>query len=166
MFNHFITRKSLSILNRLSLLNFKLSCAESCTGGLLSSLFTQESGASKVFDRGFVVYSNQAKIEMLKVDRRILNQFGAVSEEVAEEMVKAVISKSGSDVGISITGIAGPNSDLTEKAVGLVYIGIYYDGLTRVRKFNFFGDRNEVRKATIIAALEMLEAVLKNYKSF
>ena len=163
MFNRFITRRSLSILNQLSLLNFKFSCAESCTGGLLSSLLTQESGASKVFDRGFIVYSNQAKIDMLGVDRTILDRFGAVSAEVAEEMVRGVIGKSGSDVGISITGIAGPSSDLTQKPVGLVYIGMYFDGMIRVRKFNFSGDRGDVREATIIAVLDMVDGVLENY---
>lgn len=164
MFAPALILKAEFLIKKLSLLHFKFSCAESCTGGLLSALLTEVSGASKVFDRGFIVYSNQAKIEMLGVDEMTLDKFGAVSEEVAAEMVRAVIGESGSDVGISITGIAGPRSDLTKKAVGLVYIGMYFDGLVRVQTFNFSGDRAAVRKASLIAVLEMLEGVLLDYE--
>ena len=142
------------ILQKSATKNLKITTAESCTGGLLSALFTEISGASKVFERGFVTYSNEAKIQMLGVKKETLENFGAVSKEVAGEMAQGALKNSSADVAIAITGVAGPNGGSAEKPVGLVYIALN----ERVQKFNFGGDRSEVRKSAIIAALEMLES--------
>lgn len=145
------------ILQNFEQKNFKLVTAESCTGGLLSALFTEISGSSKVFDRGFVTYSNDAKIQMIEVKKETLEKFGAVSEEVAKEMALGALKNSAADIAISITGIAGPDGGSAEKPVGLVYIACAKKNQITIRKFNFSGDRSEVRKSALIAALEMLE---------
>ena len=98
--------------------------AESCTGGLLSSLLTQEAGSSRWFDRGFVTYSNNSKIDSLGVQRETLENFGAVSQEVANEMSKGALKNSEANLGISITGIAGPEGGSLAKPVGTVYFSI------------------------------------------
>lgn len=135
----------------------KIATAESCTGGLLSALFTEISGSSEVFERGFVTYSNQAKIEMLGVKKETLEKFGAVSEETAKEMAIGAIKNSQASVSVAITGIAGPDGGSNEKPVGLVFIAVSTKEKTLVRKFNFAGNRSEVRKASVIAALTMLK---------
>ena len=98
--------------------------AESCTGGLLSSLLTQEAGSSKWFDRGFVTYSNNSKIDSLEVQRETIENFGAVSQEVANEMSTGALKNSKANLGISITGIAGPEGGSLTKPVGTVYFSI------------------------------------------
>ncbi len=152
-FNSSLQNQAKKILQTLESKNQKLATAESCTGGLLSALFTEISGSSKTFDRGFVTYSNQAKIEMLGVKKETLEKFGAVSEEAAHEMAIGAIKNSQADIAIAITGIAGPEGGSLEKPVGLVYIVVN----DSVRKFIFSGDRGEVRKSSLIAALQMLE---------
>ncbi len=130
----------------------KIAIAESCTGGLLSALFTEIPGASKVLERGFVTYSNQAKIDLLGVKKKTLENFGAVSAETAEEMARGALKNSETDLAIAITGVAGP-----EEKSGLVHIAVASHGRPIVnRKFNFSGDRHEVRKASVIAALQLL----------
>ena len=104
--------------------NILLVAAESCTGGLLSTLLTREAGSSKWFDRGFVTYSNNSKIDSLGVQRETLENFGAVSQEVANEMSKGALKNSEADLGISITGIAGPEGGSIAKPVGTVYFSI------------------------------------------
>ncbi len=147
------------ILQNFEQKKLKIAAAESCTGGLLSGLFTEIPGSSKIFDRGFVVYSNRAKIEMLGVEEKTLEKFGAVSEEVAREMASGAIKNSQADVSVAITGIAGPDGGSLEKPVGLVYIACASRKSSVVsRKFNFSGDRGEVRKFALIAALAMLES--------
>jgi nicotinamide-nucleotide amidase len=160
MFNQELTIKATKVLQNLRQNNSKLTCAESCTGGLLSALFTSISGASDVFDRGFVTYSNDAKNEMLNVDIEILEEFGAVSEEVAIGMAIGALKNSQANIAVAITGIAGPKSDDTKKPVGLVYVAIAArDEEVRVQKFNFAGDdRDQVRLSTISATLEMLSS--------
>ncbi len=172
LFTSTLTSSAKTILENLRDKNLKLTTAESCTGGLVSALFTSVAGSSDVFERGFVTYSNEAKIEMLGVKKETLEEFGAVSFDVAREMSIGAIKNSKANIAIAITGIAGPNSDNTKKEVGLVYIAITsqspivtpsHDGVhlpeikTQVRKFNFSGDRDEVRKASVIAALEILK---------
>lgn len=131
----------------------KITTAESCTGGLLSALFTEISGSSKVFERGFVTYSNQAKIDLLGVKKSTLESFGAVSAETAEEMAQGALKNSAADIAISITGVAGP-----EEKSGLVYIAVASHTRPIVkRRFQFSGDRHEIRKFSIIAALNLLE---------
>lgn len=136
--------------------NLKIALAESCTGGLLSALFTEISGSSKVFDRGFITYSNQAKIELLQVKSDLIDKYGAVSSEVAIAMAKGALKNSSADIALSITGIAGPDGGSEDKPVGLVYIAVASPSKTFIHKFNFCGDRAEVRKSSIIKALEII----------
>ena len=123
--------------------NITISCAESCTGGLFAGKLTDVSGISKVFERGIVTYSNRAKMEELGVKAETLDKFGAVSEETAFEMAEGLSRKTGSDLCISVTGIAGPGGGSEEKPVGLAYIGICYKGKTQVFKSLY---RNVSRK--------------------
>ena len=121
-----------------------LSVAESCTGGNLSALLTSVSGSSTYFDRGYITYSNQAKMDMLDVDAEILEQFGAVSEQTAFEMVNGVIQNSHSDIAVSITGIAGPTGGTVEKPVGMVCFGFCIKDKHFVKTQHFSGDRETV----------------------
>lgn len=143
--------------------NIKIVTAESCTGGLVSALFTEISGSSEVFERGFVVYSNQAKTEILQVKKELLERHGAVSYEVAIAMAQGALKNSAADVSVAITGIAGPDGGSPEKPVGLVYIAacnIKHPQRFIIRKFNFSGDRNSVRQASLLAALDELRRVI------
>ena len=121
-----------------------LSVAESCTGGSLSALLTSISGSSTYFDRGYITYSNQAKMDMLDVDAEILERFGAVSEQTAFEMVNGVIQNSHSDIAVSITGIAGPTGGTVEKPVGMVCFGFCVKDKHFVKTQHFSGDRETV----------------------
>jgi nicotinamide-nucleotide amidase len=134
----------------------KLVTAESCTGGMISAAFTELSGSSDIFDRGFVTYSNEAKIAMLGVLPSTIETYGAVSEQTALEMVKGALKNSLADVATSVTGIAGPTGGTPEKPVGLVYIGIANKQETKVFKYIFIGNRSEVRTQTVEAALHHL----------
>jgi len=129
---------------------------ESCTGGLLSSAFVDVPGSSSVFLEGVVTYSNEAKVR-LGVDRETLGKYGAVSEEVALQMAKAVKMRAGADIGISTTGIAGPGGGTAEKPVGLVYTAIITDNDEKVYKLNLEGSRDEVRKSTVEFIKERLK---------
>lgn len=133
-------------------------CAESCTGGLLSAAMTDIAGSSQWFDRGFVTYSNAAKIEQLQVSVDTLERFGAVSEETAMEMASGVLSVSGvAQVAISVTGIAGPDGGTAGKPVGMVCFGFAHrtpDGVTtRAVTRVFPGDRQEIRAGAVNFAL-------------
>ncbi|MFT6106592.1 MAG: nicotinamide-nucleotide amidase [Rickettsiales bacterium] len=136
----------------------KIASAESCTGGLISGLITQIAGSSKMFDRGFVTYSNEAKMQNLGVLKKTLDEFGAVSQQVAEEMAIGAIKNSNANLSIAVTGIAGPISDDTNKPVGLVFISSLNDLNQNliVEKFQFDGNRSEVRNAAITNALKIL----------
>ncbi len=155
MFNTTLKLQMQQLLALAEAKNIKISCAESCTGGVLSALFTEISGSSKVFDRGFITYSNQSKQEMLGVKPETLQQFGAVSAETAQEMAQGAIKKSTAQISIAITGIAGPEGGSEQKPVGLVYICCSGRSLF-CRKFNFFGNRTEVRMSAVREALKML----------
>lgn len=147
-------------MNRLTTLlkqfSLKISVAESCTGGNLSALLTQKSGASEYFERGFITYSNQAKIDMLGVNSSTLNEFGAVSEEIAAEMVRGVILHSSSDIGVAITGISGPTGGTKAKPVGTVCFGFFvldkYFTLTQ----NFTGNRRQIVQKSINFVVKIL----------
>ncbi|HNQ93021.1 MAG TPA: CinA family protein [Alphaproteobacteria bacterium] len=133
----------------------KLATAESCTGGLISTLVTDRSGSSEIFDRAFVTYSNQAKTDMLGVSPLTLDKFGAVSEETAREMALGALKNSQADVTISVTGIAGPTGGTKDKPVGLVYIGFARrDGECLAERHIFTGDRQAIRFAAAKTALE------------
>ncbi len=136
-----------------------LAIAESCTGGYISNMFTNISGASKVYERGIVCYSNTSKVELLNVDPESINQEGAVSETVAKQLANNIRILSNVDIGIGITGIAGPTGGTPEKPVGLVYIGISTVDGTFVEKHHFNADRI-IFKTKI---LEKILALLQNY---
>ena len=143
------------VVKKLIQRKLKISFAESCTGGMLSSIITSVSGSSKVFDIGFVTYSNIAKINILKVPKKIINKHGAVSNECCLSMVKNLSKISKSNISISITGIAGPNGGTKLKPVGLVYIGIKKGNKIIIQKHLFKNkDRVSIQKATTTEALK------------
>lgn len=135
-----------------------ITTAESCTGGLISAAITEISGSSQWFDRGFVTYSNDAKIKMLGVQAETIEKFGAVSLETAREMALGAIKNSNADVSVSVTGIAGPTGGTADKPVGTVCIGLMRRDLERpvAKVFHFDGDRYFVRYQTVMKALEVL----------
>ncbi|HBN57844.1 MAG TPA: damage-inducible protein CinA [Gammaproteobacteria bacterium] len=133
-----------------------LSVAESCTGGNLSALLTSVSGSSTYFDRGYITYSNQAKMDMLDVDVEILEQFGAVSEQTAFEMVNDLVQNSHSDIAVSITGIAGPTGGTVEKPVGMVCFGFYVKDKHFVKTQHFSGDRETVVASSVDFVIQTL----------
>ena len=136
--------------------NLTISVAESCTGGSLASALTSLSGASLYFDRGFVAYSNKAKLDLLSVNKDTITKYGAVSEEVALEMVKGVVKNSSSDFGVAITGIAGPSGGTTAKPVGMVCFGFstYGNNLTSTQLFK--GDRLSIISQSVEYSIEQL----------
>ena len=145
--------------------NLKITCAESCTGGLLSGLLTEIDGSSKIFDRGFIVYSNQSKIDLLNVDKKLLEEFGAVSEEVALAMARGALENSQANIAIAITGIAGPTGATLDKKVGTIFVALVAKNFNQVEKFIFGNNRNENRNLTLENSLIMLENFLqKNSK--
>lgn len=125
------------VLNMLKERNLKFAAAESCTGGMISTMMTENPGASDVFYGGLVTYSNDAKIKVLGVKKEIIEKYGAVSEETAVEMVKGLAKLSASDVAVSVTGIAGPGGGSEEKPVGLTYISVYYKGEITTKQVNY-----------------------------
>ena len=148
---------SLKIVKLLTKKKLTVSFAESCTGGLLSSSITSISGSSKVFNIGLVTYSNNAKIMLLKVPRKIIKKYGAVSYETCLSMVKNLSKISKSNISISITGIAGPNGGTKEKPVGLVYIGLKKGSKTIIKK-NLFKNKKRIliQKAIADQAFNMI----------
>ena len=133
-----------------------ISVAESCTGGSLSHAITRIPGASSYFDCGFITYSNQSKVEILGVEVQTIKTYGAVSEEVALEMVIGVSNRSHCDVALSITGVAGPTGGTTEKPVGTVCFGLFYNGKTSTTKKLFSGDRENIVSQSVTYALKQL----------
>jgi len=154
-----LTQKIVKLLSKKKL---KISFAESCTGGLLSSQITSISGSSKVFTLGLVTYSNQAKINILKVPKKIIMKNGAVSYETCLSMVKKLNKISKTNISVSITGVAGPNGGTKQKPVGLVYIGIKKANKKLVKKFLFKNKkRSSIQKATVNKALNLILSFIK-----
>ena len=140
----------------------KISFAESCTGGLLASTITKISGSSKIFTLGLVTYSNQAKINILKVPNKIIKKYGAVSYETCVTMVKNLNKISKTNISVSITGVAGPKGGTKEKPVGLVYVGIKKNSNTFVKKYLFKNKkRNSIQKTTVAEALKLILSIAK-----
>ena len=140
----------------------KLATAESCTGGMISSSITELAGSSDVFDRGFVTYSNQSKIDLLGVSPATIEQFGAVSHETADEMASGAITNSQADVSIAVTGIAGPTGGTADKPVGLVYIAIGQKNVPPVVTHNVFsGDRSSIRHQATMVGIRHLLSILQ-----
>ena len=140
----------------------KISFAESCTGGMLSSTITSVSGSSKIFNLGLITYSNKAKINVLKVPKKIISKYGAVSNECCLSMVENLSKISKANISVSITGVAGPNGGTKLKPVGLVYIGIKKGNKISVQK-NFFKDKNRIsiQKTTTRNVLKSVLIILK-----
>ena len=150
-----------SIVKKLNNKRLKISFAESCTGGLLASEITSVNGASKVFGLGLVTYSNQAKISILKVNKRIIQKYGAVSPQCCEAMVKNLAKISKAQINVSITGIAGPNGGTKTKPVGLVYIGVKNKNKILITK-NIFKQksRKAIQNSTVKRTLEIIRSTI------
>ena len=145
-----------NIVKKLIKKKLKISFAESCTGGLLAASITSISGASKVFNIGLITYSNQAKINILKVNKNIIKKYGAVSAECCEAMVKNLTKISNAHINVSVTGIAGPNGGSKSKPIGLVYIGLI-KGKKMIINKNLFKSKNRlsIQRATVNKALKL-----------
>ena len=152
---------SLKLVKLLTKKKLTVSFAESCTGGLLASSITSISGSSKIFNMGLVTYSNNAKIKLLKVPKKTISKFGAVSYETCLSMVKNLSKISKSNISISITGVAGPNGGTKEKPVGLVYIGLKKGSKIIIKK-NLFKSKKRIsiQKATVNQAFKMILNIL------
>mgnify|MGYP001302096415 CR=1 FL=1 len=138
-----------------------ISVAESCTGGLLSNNLTKLANSSKYFDMGLITYSNKAKIKILKVNKKIIKKYGAVSHECCKEMVKNLAKISGSKINISITGVAGPGGGTKLKPIGLVYIGIKKLNKILIYKNIFLKKkRGLIQKATVLKTLEIINHLI------
>jgi len=148
-----------SVVEKLAERGITLALAESCTGGALASEIVSVEGASAVLLEGAVTYSNQAKISRLNVNPATIKSFGAVSEECAVEMAAGIAETSGADIGIAITGIAGPDGGTAEKPVGLVYIAMFNSGHTEIRKLQLSGNRQRIRDRACAQALDMLRGL-------
>lgn len=146
-----------TLANLLKERQWTLATAESCTGGGLSYALTSLAGSSDWFERGFITYSNQAKIDLLNLKTHTLNSFGAVSEQTAREMAEGALHHSAATLAISITGIAGPGGGTPEKPVGTVWIGLAHQKHpTDARVFLFKGNRTSIREQAIETALTQL----------
>lgn len=148
------------IVKQLLLQKKTIASAESCTGGLVSHTFTNISGSSTFFERGIVSYSNNAKIQLLKVSQEDLEAYGAVSKQVAKAMAEGVRNNASVDIGLSTTGIAGPTGGTNEKPVGLVYIALSSEKETIVKEFHFKGTRAENKQSTLYQVLLLLHEYL------
>ncbi len=154
-----ISQKIVSLLKKKK---FKISFAESCTGGLLSSTITSISGSSKVFTLGLITYSNQSKINNLKIPKKIIMKNGAVSYETCLSMVKNLGKISRTNISVSITGIAGPKGGTKKKPIGLVFIGIKKGNKTLVKKYLFKNKKRIfIQKAAVNKALNLILSFLK-----
>ena len=150
------------IVNVLRKKGLKISFAESCTGGLLSSSITSISSSSKVFTIGLVTYSNQSKISLLKVPKKIISKHGAVSYETCLSMVKNLNKISKTHISVSITGIAGPKGGTKQKPVGLVFIGIKKGSKTLVQKYLFKNKKRiSIQRAAVIKSLNLILNFIK-----
>ena len=151
------------VIRNMKAQNLMLVTAESCTGGLLAASIIQKPGASDVFERGFITYSNEAKSESLGVPQELIQSYGAVSSEVAEAMAEGALVHSRADLAVSITGIAGPDGGSSEKPVGLVYMGYALKGGSAgSTKTLFTGNRNEIQSQCVQNALKNLLSILES----
>ena len=151
-----------SLVKKLIKKKLKVSFAESCTGGLLSSSITSISGSSKIFNLGLITYSNQAKIKFLNVNKNIIKKYGAVSHECCLSMVNNLSKISKANINVSITGIAGPKGGTKKKPVGLVYIGLKKGNKVQIKKCLFKSkNRASIQKATVKRALDLVLRIAK-----
>lgn len=157
-----INKNSQKLTSSLKNLSFTISTAESCTGGLLAAAIVNNSGASSIFEKGFITYSNKSKKDILNVGNDILENFGAVSKETCLNMLKNLIKKSKCNVGVSITGIAGPGGGSKLKPVGLVWIGYGTIKNFYANSYIFNGDRLDIRMHATLQSLVNVNKFLKN----
>ncbi len=151
-----------AIVDMLKEKNLTLTTAESCTAGLLAGRIMNVSGASMIYNEGYITYSNEAKERLIGVSHKTLENYGAVSHETAAEMAEGAAKASGADAAVSVTGIAGPDGGTKEKPVGLVYVGCYMKGNVRTEEFLFLGNRAKNREYGVVRALTLLrEELLK-----
>jgi nicotinamide-nucleotide amidase len=162
MFSDAMISEAANLLAVMRARSWKLATAESCTGGLIAALFTEIAGSSDVYERGFVTYSNSAKVGLLNVDYETVRQYGAVSTEVAVAMAEGARRASAADAAVAVTGIAGPGGGSETKPVGLVYIGVVAPGKPAVAHEFRFGDigRSNVRMKTVAEALSLIKGAL------
>lgn len=151
---------SKKILNKLIIKKISVSTAESCTGGLLAYNFVKNRDSSKVFKGGYITYSNEMKIKDLKVKKSSLKKYGAVSYQVAEEMIEGLYKKNKTKICISTTGIAGPSGSTKNKPIGLIYIGIRINKKNIVIKKNFKGTRIQIQKKCVNFILKYLDKLI------
>jgi len=151
---------SKKILNKLIIKKISVSTAESCTGGLLAYNFVKNRDSSKVFKGGYITYSNEMKIKDLKVKKSSLKKYGAVSYQVAEEMIEGLYKKNKTKICISTTGIAGPGGSTKNKPVGLIYIGIRFNKKNIIIKKNFKGTRIQIQKKCVNFILKYLDKLI------
>ena len=142
--------------------NLTISTAESCTSGLLASRLTDVPGSSQYFKGGSVCYSNELKINDMGIDKDLIERYGAVSEEVAKSLAKNIAQKNNTDLGIGITGIAGPDGGTEKKPVGLVFVGIFYKNNLYIKKYNLTPDRITNRELTVTLCLNEIRKILRN----
>tara|TARA_Y100000590_G_scaffold43255_1_gene46032 strand:- start:376 stop:849 length:474 start_codon:yes stop_codon:yes gene_type:complete len=153
---------SKKVVKKLIKKRIKISIAESCTGGLLSAAIISINGSSKVFNLGLVTYSNESKIKVLKVSKKFIKKYGAVSKQVCLAMVKNVAKIGKTKMSISVTGIAGPSGGTQKKPVGLVYLGIKIGNKININKFLFINkERSYIQKTTVKKCLGLILRTLK-----
>ena len=162
MFPDSVMRLAKLLLKQASEAKLLIAFAESCTGGLVAAAMTELDGSSAVVERGFVVYSNRAKIEMLGVPPELIEEYGAVSEEVARAMAQGALEHSGAQLAVSVTGIAGPTGGSPDKPIGLVHIAAAREGQTTLHLECRFGDigRAEIRIRSVEEALKLLLQII------
>ncbi len=152
-----LAKKLLDLAKRKSI---RVVTAESCTGGMVAASITSVSGSSEVFDRGFITYSAEAKIDMLGIDAELVRKFNAISSEVAEAMAEGAIKNSQAQLSLAVTGIAGPKGGTKATPVGLVYIASHYEGSTVCEEHHFTGDRQAIREQAVQQALKLMISMI------
>ena len=148
------------VVDMLSKHHYTIAAAESCTAGMFTARLVNVAGASDVLNESFITYANEAKMKYLGVKEETLNTVGAVSEDTARQMAEGVARQAGSNVGVGITGLAGPGGETPEKKAGLVYIGVSVNGKTKVNKYQLNGNRQKVRETAVCRALTMVRHAL------
>lgn len=160
MFTDALCNRAAHILDECRKKGIMLATAESCTGGLISALFTDIPGSSDAFERGYVTYSYRSKTELLGVENDVLEKYGAVSDQVVGIMARQAVERAGVDVAVAVSGIAGPDGAVPGKPVGTVFIGVATRDQLSVERHHFDGDRRKVREQTVEKALDMLEGII------
>ena len=158
-----INKQSEELLKICKLNKISVTTAESCTGGMIASSIVSINGSSSIFKSGIVTYSNESKAEFLKIPLKLINENGAVSETIAFQMAKNVLSIMNSSISIAVTGIAGPSGGSNDKPVGLVWIAIGTKENVITKKYLFEGNRLKIRQQTTLEALKLANGIINNY---